>query len=129
METNLLDRVLDTYLAGKVAVTMTLQNKTRISGRIKAFDSYVILMDNQRQDIVYRHAVSSLTKQVRNDQQRQPVVNRTVPAKPKPHPAKEAHKSRPIPAPPQPQKAPAETINSSMKEGLLKWMQEHNTSR
>ena len=48
METNLLDRMLNSYLAGQIPVTITLQNKIRVSGKIRAFDSYVIVMEGQK---------------------------------------------------------------------------------
>ena len=72
METNLLDRMLNTYLTELTPVTITLQNKIRVSGKIKAFDSYVIIMEGQKREIVYRHAVSSLCSAVQEEQKRQP---------------------------------------------------------
>ena len=44
METNLLDRMLSAYQEAQVPVTVTLQNNIRVSGRIRAFESYVIMM-------------------------------------------------------------------------------------
>ncbi len=74
METNLLDRMLETYLTEQTPVTVTLQNKIRVSGRIKAFDSYVIVMEDQKQEILYRHAVSCLSPLAQAEQKRQPAA-------------------------------------------------------
>lgn len=132
METNLLDRMLNTYLADQTPVTLTLQNKIRVSGKIRAFDSYVIIMEGQKREIVYRHAISSISTLSVQE------TKRTAPV-PKPVPARAAARSPKSPG--QKQRAadvrsPAlsasatETgINNSMKEGLLKWMQEQNTSK
>ena len=57
METNLLDKMLDLYRSQKTAVTIVLQNKARVWGRIAAFDSYVVVMESQKREIVYRHAI------------------------------------------------------------------------
>ncbi len=124
METNLLDRMLDTYLTGQTPVTMTLQNKIRVSGRIRAFDSYVIVMEGQKREIVYRHAVSCISPAGNADQKRRPPAARPLLAKtPAPRPVKPAAQIRTA----QPQTTPApkeeQSINSSMKDGLLKWMQ------
>lgn len=127
METNLLDRMLDTYLARQTPVTMTLQNKIRVSGKIRAFDSYVIVMEGQKREIVYRHAVSCISPAGNADQKRRPAASastRPLLAKtPGPRPAKPAAQIRAA----QPQTTPApkeeQSINSSMKDGLLKWMQ------
>lgn len=139
MEQNLLDRMLDVYQRDKTQVTFTLQNRVRIQGRIKAFDSYVIMMDNPKHDIIYRHAVSCLTPaaggarrhptaraaapevmneenelQTAHQKQNRPELNRPE------HPAQQ-HKTG---------HSNGETsINSAMKEGLLKWMQVQKASK
>jgi host factor-I protein len=72
METNLLDKMLDSYLARKTPVIIVLQNNHRVSGRIRPFDSYVIVMENQKNEIVYRHAVSSILSATSAEQAHQP---------------------------------------------------------
>ena len=125
METNLLDRMLNTYLASQTPVTVTLQNKIRVSGRIRAFDSYVIVVEAQRRELVYRHAISCLAPSSPEEQKRTaPAARPAQQARPA---AKQAHAS------PYKQKQPHQpslaasagdsSINNSMKEGLLKWMQ------
>jgi RNA chaperone Hfq len=131
METNLLDRMLNAYLTEQIPVTVTLQNKIRVSGKVKAFDSYVIVMEGQKSEILYRHAVSSLALAVQEDQKRQPAPAPPVPAKKTARPQKSvSHKPRPAQNPTPLSLSPAEqSINNSMKEGILKWMQEQRAAR
>ncbi|HEY6009995.1 MAG TPA: RNA chaperone Hfq [Nitrospirota bacterium] len=139
MEPNLLDRMLTAYLEAKTPVTITLQNKIRISGKIRAFDSYVIIMEGHKREIVYRHAISSLSPNVLEDRKR-PVASqrpasdrthqpaRTRPASPKPVAARPQDRPQ---ARPQALAASAGDpgLNNSMKEGLLKWMQEQKAAK
>jgi RNA chaperone Hfq len=131
METNLLDRMLNIYCIEHTPVTVTLQNKIRVSGKIKAFDSYVIVIEGQRREILYRHAISSLAPAIQEEKMRQPIPTRTVPSKTttrsqknaaqKPHPAQN---SAPLFL-----STSEQNINNSMKEGLLKWMREQKAAR
>jgi len=125
METNLLDRMLSTYLASQTPITVTLQNKIRVSGRIRAFDSYVIVVEAQKREIVYRHAVSCISPSLPEDQKRPAPAPRPAQTRPAARPVQTSHQK-----PRQPQHQPAlsatagdSSINNSMKEGLLKWMQ------
>ena len=139
METNLLDKMLSSYLSRKTPVTIVLQNKNRVSGRIRMFDSYVIVMENQKNEIVYRHAISSILPGAA-EQVRQPREQRGDQARPaSTKPARKAatypkqasaigRSSRPAP------KAAAAAasdpgLSNSMKEGLLRWMQEHKAGK
>jgi RNA chaperone Hfq len=130
METNLLDRMLDQYLTGHTPVTVTLQNKIRVSGRIRAFDSYVIVMEGHKQEILYRHAISCLCPLAQEEHKRQPAADRPAMAKTvHSGPAKTAsQKTRPA----QPQAvspSTTESLNNNMKDGLLKWMQEQKAAK
>jgi len=132
METNLLDKMLGSYLMDQVPVTLTLQNKIHVHGKIKAFDSYVIIMDGRKNEIIYRHAVSCLVPSGR-EERTQPVALKTAPIKPAPAPAKYPSPSSPKPktAKPAPRMAAAPNepgIGNTMKEGLMKWMQEQKAS-
>ena len=137
METNLLDRMLSTYQDGQLPVTVTLQNKIRITGKIKAFDSYVIVMEGSKREILYRHAISSLTQQAPIEQKRQPVVSRPAaakPAPPNPKPVRTtSHKPTRKPRAAQPQTLSASAgepgLNTGMQDGLLKWMQEQKAAK
>ena len=131
METNLFDRMLSTYMTEQTAVTLTLQNKIRVSGKVKAFDSYVVVMEGQKREILYRHAISSLAPSAQEEQRRQQPVSRPAPSRPVARPQINAsHKPRP--AHHQPAFSPSAEesgINNGMKEGLLKWMQEQKAAK
>jgi host factor-I protein len=142
METNLLDKMLGSYLSRKTPVTIVLQNNYRVSGRIRTFDSYVIVMENQKNEIVYRHAVSSLLPAMAAEQPHPPREQRAEQARPAPKPAprtasypkQTAAKDRPArPAPKHKTAAAAATsdpgLTNSMKEGLLRWMQEQKSGK
>jgi RNA chaperone Hfq len=134
METNLLDRMLNTYLTEQTPVTITLQNKIRVSGKIKAFDGYVIIMEGQKREILYRHAISTLCPAVQEDQKRPLAQQRPAAANPAAAPNQKPEKSaarkpRPIHQRPALQASAGEPINSSMKDGLLKWMQEQKAAK
>lgn len=126
METNLLDRMLATYREGRTTITVTLQNRIRISGRIAAFDSYVIIIEGQRREIIYRHAVASVAAGAGDEGKRSP-----APARPDQQNARPKHaapaRSRPAPSV---QASSGQTgLNTGMKEGLLKWMQEQKAAK
>jgi RNA chaperone Hfq len=135
METNLLDRMLNTYQADKTIVTVTLRNKIRVFGTVTAFDSYVIVMDGQKRGIVYRHAVSTLAPHAA-EELKLPVPSpapRPPQVKPAAYVPKPAAK-KPRQHPPQPALSASSSsgesgINSSMKEGLLKWMREQKADK
>ncbi len=133
METNLLDRMLNTYQSEQTAVTVTLQNKIRVSGKIKAFDSYVIVMEGQKREILYRHAVSCLAAYAPDEQKHPTQAPRPRPAQAKPA-ARPVRSSTQKPGYRQPQTMLSATagesgINNGMKEGLLKWMQEQKAAK
>jgi RNA chaperone Hfq len=124
METNLLDRMLDTYLAEQTSVIVTLQNNIHVSGRIKAFDSYVIVVEGQKREIVYRHAVSSITTNTASEQKRRPLLskpgtNKATPLKPD---VKNQQKNGGTQRHSSPA-AEAQSLHNTMKDGLLKWIQ------
>jgi RNA chaperone Hfq len=131
MESNLLDRMLNTYLEAQTPVAITLQNNVRVSGRVKAYDSYVIVVEGQKREIVYRHAVSCVAAAGLQDPRRVSGGVKTPPAK--------ATLRPPKPAVPQGGKRPSaptmvtastdQSINTAMKEALLKWMQEQKSAK
>ena len=134
METNLLDKMLNLFHSQNTPVTIFLQNKSRITGRIGTFDSYVIIMENAKREIVYRHAISSILPNPAETHP-QPVAQKTVPARvaqkqaPKPVRSPQQAKSRP---PRQESKAASASesgLNTGMKEGLLRWMQDQKAGK
>ncbi len=130
METNLLDRMLDTYQTERTSVTVTLRNKIRISGRIKAFDSYVIIMNGQKQEILFRHAVTSLSPLPQEEHVRPAAAVRPAPAKTAPAKLAKFASHKPRQQQPQaPAPAAADSLSNTMKDGLLKWMQENKAAK
>jgi RNA chaperone Hfq len=130
METNLLDKMLDQYLTGHVPVIITLQNKIRVSGRIKAFDNYVIIVENHKQEILYRHAISCLSPLFQEEFKSQPAASQPAMAKTVRSTLVKNASHKPRHAQPQAvSPAATESLNNSMKDGLLKWMQEQKASK
>jgi RNA chaperone Hfq len=130
MECNLLDRMLNSYLESQMPVTITLQNKIRVSGKIRAFDSYVIVVEGQKREIVYRHAVSCLAASAVHEARRpaEAIKQATVkPAQSAPRPA--PRRTKPAPAPALYAASSETSINTSMKEGLLKWIQGQKSAK
>lgn len=135
METNLLDRMLSSYMTEQSSVTVTLQNKIKVSGKIKAFDSYVIMMEKPKREILYRHAIASIALHVHEEVKhhapaapRPALASRPSPAKTPSRPAKPA---APKPRPQQPAApvASEQNVSTSMKDGLLRWMQEQKAAK
>jgi host factor-I protein len=57
---NLQDLFLNQMRKEKTPVTMYLVNGARLSGTIKGFDNFVILMKQENQQLVYKHAISTI---------------------------------------------------------------------
>ncbi len=131
METHLLDTMLSAYAAQGTPVTIVLQNRSRATGRVRAFDSYVIVLEGQRSEIVYRHAISSISPA------RPAAETRTAPPRPEQakqaaRPAKQASPAANRPRKERPASRPSAAVadpglNTAMKEGLLRWMQEQKS--
>jgi host factor-I protein len=134
MDTNLLDSMLNGYRDRKTPVTFVLQNRTRVSGMVRAFDNYVIILEGPTSEIIYRHAVSSLSPAGAADAPR-PAPQRAEQPKPAPRPSPQPPprpRQKPDKAPPRAAAAPApaeQNINTGMKEGLMRWMQEQKASK
>jgi len=59
-QVNLQDLFLNQMRKEKIPVTMYLVNGARLTGTIKGFDNFVILMKQENQQLVYKHAVSTI---------------------------------------------------------------------
>ena len=57
---NLQDMFLNQMRKEKIPVTMYLVNGARLTGTIKGFDNFVILMKQENQQLVYKHAISTI---------------------------------------------------------------------
>jgi host factor-I protein len=132
MEANLLDKMLASYRDQRTSLTIVLQNKVKLTGTVKAFDNYVIVLASQRTEIIYRHAVSSILPSAaagpaetpRRRQEQQHPVPRAE--KPSGKPAGRQKQQRPAAKTPAPSEA---GLNNGMKEGLLRWMQEQKAAK
>jgi RNA chaperone Hfq len=131
MEANLFDRMLSSYQEAQVPVTVTLQNKIRVSGRIKAFDSYVIILESQKREILYRHAIASLCSALQDEQKRPASSFKPTPVRAAtPNPPRYPSKTRTAhPQVSASSSASEQRINSSMKDGLLRWIQEQKAAK
>src|SRR5512147_2282012 len=110
METNLFDRMLNTYMTDQTTVTLTLQNKIRVSGRVKAFDSYVVIIEDQKREILYRHAISSLAPSAQEVRKPEHAAGRPAPARAVPRPQKISPRK---PGPAHRQAAPSPSAEES----------------
>lgn len=59
-QVNLQDIFLNQMRKEKIAVTVYLVNGARLTGTIKGFDNFVILMKQENQQLVYKHAISTI---------------------------------------------------------------------
>ena len=57
---NLQDNYLNQLRKEKVPVVVYLTNGVRLKGVIKGFDSFVILLKEATQQMIYKHAVSTI---------------------------------------------------------------------
>ena len=59
-QVNLQDVFLNQMRKEKIPVTMYLVNGARLTGMIKGFDNFVILLKQENQQLVYKHAISTI---------------------------------------------------------------------
>lgn len=57
---NLQDNYLNQLRKDKIPVIVFLTNGVRLKGVIKSFDSFVILLEENTQSLIYKHAVSTI---------------------------------------------------------------------
>jgi len=57
---NLQDHYLNQLRKDKIPVVIYLTNGVRLKGQIKAFDNFVILLKENNQSLVYKHAISTI---------------------------------------------------------------------
>ncbi|KJR42859.1 Host factor Hfq [Candidatus Magnetoovum chiemensis] len=58
--TNLQDSYLNHLRKEKVSVVVYLTNGVRLKGTVKAFDNFVIILKEAKQQLIYKHAISSI---------------------------------------------------------------------
>lgn len=54
------DAYLNQLRKEKVPLTVFLMNGVRLKGTIKAFDNFVVLLKDASQQLVYKHAISTI---------------------------------------------------------------------
>ncbi|MBI5205287.1 MAG: RNA chaperone Hfq [Nitrospirae bacterium] len=57
---NLQDNYLNQLRKDKIPVVIYLINGVRLKGMIKGFDSFVILLKETSQQMIYKHAISTI---------------------------------------------------------------------
>lgn len=57
---NLQDSFLNALRKEKIPVTMFLTNGVRLKGTIKGFDNFVVLLRDVNEQLVYKHAISTV---------------------------------------------------------------------
>ncbi len=57
---NLQERFLNYLRKEKIPVVIYLTNGTRLKGVIKSFDNFVILIKQENQQFIYKHAISTI---------------------------------------------------------------------
>jgi host factor-I protein len=55
------DQYLNYVRKEKIPVTVFLVNGTRLKGTIKGFDNFVILLKQTNQQLIYKHAISTIS--------------------------------------------------------------------
>lgn len=57
---NVQDLFLNTLRQEKVPVVIYLINGTRLRGVIKSFDNFVIVLKQEKQQLIFKHAIASI---------------------------------------------------------------------
>ncbi len=60
MPNNLQDNYLNQLRKDKTPVVVYLTNGVRLKGTVKGFDSFVIVLKETSQQLIYKHAVSTI---------------------------------------------------------------------
>ena len=61
MQENALDRMLEECAEKKAEIGITLKDATFIKGIVKSFDGYVVLMEGEPGELIYRHSILKLS--------------------------------------------------------------------
>jgi len=94
---NLQDAFLNHVRKEKIPVTLNLTGGDAIEGVVKGFDNFVILIKNERQHMIYKHAINTI------------VPSKAVElSSPQQHSAPVRHKDTADPGPETPATKPAE---------------------
>ncbi len=126
----------DRYVASRTPLTVTLHNGTRLSGRLKKYDAYLLLMSQPPGDrtvLIYRHAVSSILARGKTSSvpRTQPKVTAAPAVRSAPRtersPAARPLRQAPPPPPVRTEAQPVSAAGASEPAAsqILKWMEKH----
>ncbi len=59
-DNNLQDLYLNSLRKEKIPVVIYLTNGARLKGVIKGFDNFVVLIKQEKQQLIYKHAISTI---------------------------------------------------------------------
>ena len=66
---NIQDAFLNSSRREKLSVTLHLLHGATLSGRIKSFDKFSVLLDDGSQDVlIFKHAISTISLARKNDE-------------------------------------------------------------
>ncbi len=61
LSSNVQDRLLDVALRKSVGINIIFKNKNRVLGNVKTFDSYTILLvDDKGQNLIFKQSIASI---------------------------------------------------------------------
>ena len=70
---NIQDAFLNTLRREKAVVTIHLLHGSTISGRLKSFDKFSVMLDTNGQDfLIFKHAIATVTSNLTPQQSRRP---------------------------------------------------------
>jgi len=132
MYANLLDEMLSEQCLKDPGIGITLKDGTALYGKIKDFDSYVIILDGNPETVIYRHSILKLSASVpKPAAAREPAPVRAAPPVRETAPVRERTPRRPQQRPanrPDPRHAhesvPQDKTGqfNPMAEAMQKWL-------
>jgi host factor-I protein len=85
---NIQDAFLNTVRREKATVTVYLLNGAKLSGRIRSFDKFSVLLESGAQDqLIFKHAISTISQSRRATDDLRGQVASEQPIEPVPHTA------------------------------------------
>ncbi len=60
--TSIQDQFLQELQQNQTFVTVTLTDGSHLKGTVKTFDTFTLLLEGEKQHLIYKHAVCKLTK-------------------------------------------------------------------
>lgn len=124
MNINALDSALEGFMQGDQEVSITLRDSTTVSGKVKSFDAYVILLAGEPGTMVYRHSILKLTEKLAErplpEHKPRPEERPLRPVRPSPPPRKRPARVSAEPA--QQKEAASDRSMGTLGEAMQKWL-------